>query len=36
MSTIKVNDVRVIVILETLFNFKFDTFENEEFINSLI
>ena len=28
----KVVDVRVIAILETLLNFKFDTFENAEFI----
>jgi len=32
----KVDDVRVIAILETLLNFKFDTFENAEFIYSLI
>jgi len=32
----KVVDVRVIAILETLLNFKFDTFENAEFIYSLI
>ena len=32
----KVDDVRVIAILENLFNFKFDTFENAEFIYSLI
>ena len=31
----KVDDVRVIAILETLLNFKFDTFENAEFIYSL-
>ena len=29
-------DVRVIAILETLLNFKFDTFENAEFIYSLM
>ena len=30
----KVDDVRVIAILESLLSFKFDTFENAEFINS--
>ncbi len=29
----KVDDVRVIAILESLLSFKFDTFENAEFID---
>ena len=32
----KVDDVRVIAILESLLSFKFDTFENAEFIFSLM
>ena len=32
----KVDDVRVRAILESLLNFKFDTFENAEFIYSLM
>ena len=32
----KVDDARVMAILEPLLNFKFETFENAEFIYSLI
>ena len=32
----KVDDMRVIAILESLLSFKFDTFENAEFIYSLM
>ena len=32
----KVDDARVIAILESLLSFKFDTFENAEFIYSLM